>query len=142
MRTLVLIGLLMALLFASFNVFSFDHITRVAGVVAAISADFITLDNAENMRDGMTIGVMRSTLFIQDGQSVSWRDLKIGAQADVDVTGSEPTLYAIDVVFEKPPARGHTGSSPARELRSYHAHWQLRSRGRFAERSGADCFAS
>lgn len=125
MRILVLAGLLIALLFASFNLFSFDHMMRVTGVVTAISADSITLDAAEDIREGITIAVLRSTLFIQDGQSVSWRDLKIGAQADVDATSNDHALYAINVVFEKPPSRGHTESAPRPESRSYDAYWRF-----------------
>jgi hypothetical protein len=121
-RILVLIGMLVALLFASFNLYSFDHMTRVTGLVTAISADSITIDAAEDNRESVTIEVLGSTLFVQDGQTASWRDLRIGAQADVDATINDHALYAINVVFAKPPARGHTRSSPAQQSRSYDAY--------------------
>jgi Domain of unknown function (DUF5666) len=110
MKILALVGILIALLFASFNFFSFDNISRIKGVVAAISADSITLDAAEDTRSRITIEVSRSTLFLQDGEFASWRNLKVGTQVDVDALTNANGLYAINISFEKQPFHGNTGS--------------------------------
>jgi hypothetical protein len=129
-KILALAGISIALLFASFNFFARDDITRITGVVTAISADFITLDVADREPQGTTIGVLRSTLFLQDGQPASWKDLRVGTEIDADATTNSNELYAINVAFEKQPARGHTESSPPRRLRSYDAYWQFGNRPR------------
>lgn len=129
MKILTLVGILIALLFASFiNFFALDRITRITGVVMAISPDSITLDAADEDRQGITIGVLRSTLFLEDGQFASWKDLKVGAQIDVDAITDSNELYAINVAFEKQPAHGHSESSPQRRPKAYDAFWQLGNR--------------
>lgn len=94
----------------------------------AISEDSIALDAANQDRQGITIGALRSTLFLQGGQSASWKDLKVGAQIDVDAITDSNELYAINVAFEKPPAHGHSESSPLRWPKAYDADWQFGNR--------------
>lgn len=126
MKILALVGISVALLFASFRSFSPDRITRLTGVVTAVTGDSLTLDLAGDASETMTIEVLRSTLFLQDGQSASWRDLTVGAQADVDASGNGDNLYAINVSFEKQrPFHGHTGASPSRQAQSYDAYWHV-----------------
>lgn len=103
MKMLVLVGIVLALLFASFNFFSLRSITCLTGVVTAISQDSMTVTS--DVPNPVAIAVLSSTLFFQDGKSVPRRELRIGTRVDVYVESTGKELRAIQVSFETQPVR-------------------------------------
>ena len=93
----------------------------VTGTVESISADSITLETARGIPRVLTILLSPSTKLLEDGASVSRKELLVGDRVVVTAKPNADKLEAGSVLISKKPAPGKTAIPMPRRPPRYDA---------------------